>query len=337
MKDADGFVFDKWNDGSRPVREVVEFAEAASDPASEGFIPECDRIAVFDMDGTILSENNPGDIEWSLYLHRVMCDPGFHPSEEQRALAAEMIEVIRTGVKPPGFTERKNRCNAKAFAGMGMGEYARYSKEFMDGPSSTFDGAKRRQMFYLPMLQLMEYLETKGFRVFICSATEVLNVRMTLDGIVDVPENQILGTEYMIEASNQNGADGLSYTMGTGEEMVYTDRIIMIASGMNKVVKLAQSIGKRPVMAFGNGAGDYSMLEYVSGNTRHPTKCFMVLADDSEREYGDAERAAPIREHALERGWHPISMRDDFRTIYGDGIRPRYKRSSDVFEGDWSI
>ena len=323
--------FSLWVSGSEPVRELQKYVESVTSKDSGCFIPEEDRIAVFDMDGTILSENNPGDIEWVMYLRRVLNDPSYTPSEEQKRMAEEMIEAIRTGVKKPGFTERKNNCNAKAFSGMTVSEYRQYVERFLSGPSGTFEGAARKNLFYLPMVQIIEYLKSKGFTVFVCSATESLNVRTTLSGAVDIPPNQIIGTDYLLVASRQGEKDGLDYILGKDEELVYTDKVLMVASGLNKVVKLIQSIGKRPVLAFGNGTGDYSMLTFVSENPEYRSMSFMLLADDSVRDYGNPERTVPLRKHAEEMGWPVISVKNDFRTIYGNGIKPRYKDISGFF------
>ena len=331
------FVFDRWTESSAPIEEIRKFAEAASDPGSEGYIPKKDRIAVFDMDGTILSENNPGDMEWALYLHRVLCDPGYRATQEQKELAEEMIQVIRTGVKPPGFTGRKNRCNAEAFDGMTVGQYIAYIKDFISQPSSTYEGARRRDLFYLPMVQLMDYLEECGFTVFICSATEILNVRTTVEGIIDIPMHQIIGTEYLITASGQGETDGMQYVMDWNDDLIYTSRIQLVASGMNKVIKLIQGIGQCPVMAFGNGSGDYSMLTYVSQNPFYRGKCFMLLADDDERDYGDPQTAGELGRQSEERGWSVISMKKDFRTIYKEGVKPKYRDISEVFSSGKAI
>ncbi len=325
------FVFDRWTEGSAPIEEIRKFAEAASDPGSEGYIPKKDRIAVFDMDGTILSENNPGDMEWALYLHRIYSDPGYRATQEQKDLAEEMVQVIRTGIKPPGFTARKNRCNAEAFDGMTVGQYVAYIKDFISRPSDTYDGARRRDLFYLPMVQLMEYLAACGFTVFICSATEIINVRTTIEGIIDIPMHQVIGTEYLITASGQGDADGMSYVMDWNDDLIYTSRIQLVASGMNKVIKLIQGIGQCPAIAFGNGSGDFSMLTYVSQNPFYKGKCFMLLADDDVRDYGKPETAAKLREQAEEMGWSVISMKEDFKTIYREGIKPKFRDIGEVF------
>ena len=91
------------------------------------------------------------------------------------------------------------------------------------------------------------------------------------------------------------------------------------------------------MIAFGNGSGDYSMLTYVSSNPAHKGKCFMLIADDSERDYGSVERTASVRAHAEEEGWTIISMKDDFERIYDGCVRPRYKDIGELFDSGRKI
>ena len=80
-------------------------------------------------------------------------------------------------------------------------------------------------------------------------------------------------------------------------------------------------IGKKPVLAFGNSSGDSGMLEFTLQNNKYRAESFFVICDDVERELGNLKRAESDRNLALKRGWNPISMRNDFKTIYGDNVK----------------
>ena len=88
----------------------------------------------------------------------------------------------------------------------------------------------------------------------------------------------------------------------------------------HKVLSIAEEIGKIPVLAFGNSTGDFSMMEYVLKNNKYNSKGFMVLCDDNVRENGDLEKASRIKEVSDANGYSTISMKDDWKTIYGDGV-----------------
>jgi hypothetical protein len=46
----------------------------------------------------------------------------------------------------------------------------------------------------------------------------------------------------------------------------------------------------------------------------------MLIADDEDRDHANREKALKLAVEWRENGYHVISMRDDFKTIYGDGV-----------------
>jgi len=88
----------------------------------------------------------------------------------------------------------------------------------------------------------------------------------------------------------------------------------------NKVLQIAQEIGKVPVLSFGNSGGDCAMHNYCLGNTNHKTLAFMLIADDDARDHANRAKALQLGEQWREAGYIVISMHDDFKTIYGDGV-----------------
>ena len=92
---------------------------------------------------------------------------------------------------------------------------------------------------------------------------------------------------------------------------------------MNKVSAIVREIGARPVLAFGNSTGDSSMAAYATRGNPRRALAFMLCCDDVERENGNPEKAAKMRALCEANGWVPVSMRDDWKTIYGDGVTRR--------------
>ena len=93
----------------------------------------------------------------------------------------------------------------------------------------------------------------------------------------------------------------------------------------NKIFSIFTEIGKRPVLAFGNSMGDSGMLEFNLQNDKYRTMSFYVLCDDTERELGNLAKAEKYEKFAKERGWTTISMKKDFKTIYGDNVKREAK------------
>ena len=90
---------------------------------------------------------------------------------------------------------------------------------------------------------------------------------------------------------------------------------------MNKVSVIAQEIGKQPVLGFGNSSGDTSMLNYTVYGNKYKSAAFFVICDDLTREFGNTAKAESCRKLAKENGWLAISMKDDWKTIYGDNVK----------------
>ena len=90
---------------------------------------------------------------------------------------------------------------------------------------------------------------------------------------------------------------------------------------MNKVSVMAREIGKQPVLAFGNSSGDFSMYNYTATNPNYKTIVFSLLCDDTEREFGKPASAEKMLKNCEKYGWVPVSMRDEWKTIYGDRVQ----------------
>ena len=105
-----------------------------------------------------------------------------------------------------------------------------------------------------------------------------------------------------------------------GDDVVLGGEFIVKNLKMNKVTVILQEIGKQPVLSFGNSTGDASMAEFVTSNNPYPSMAFMLCCDDEVRENGSASKAEKMEKLCAEYDWVPVSMKDDFATIYGDGV-----------------
>lgn len=178
----------------------------------------------------------------------------------------------------------------------------------------------RGEAWYKPMVEVVEYLQANGFDVYVVTATERNIVRAIVADALDIDPSHVIGTEYGYTATGQGDeADG-DYTFQPGDEVVFDGSYEGENAKMNKVDAIVREIGKQPVLAFGNSSGDAAMLAYTLSDNAYPSAAFMVLADDEEREYGDAESAAEKLESWEKSGFTVFSMHDDFATIYGDGV-----------------
>ena len=285
-------------------------------------MPPANRIAVFDMDGTFLCERAPVYMDYMLLLHRVQGDPGYTPTDEMRALCADIRASADEGI-PLADADRaykKNDALAESFAGMTFDEFHAYVADFMaNQPVEGFSGMTYGESFYKPMLEVISYLQTNGFDVYVVTASEREVVRAVVEPL-GIDASHVIGSDWAYAATHQGSEEGLDYTYEKADDLLIAGYYLGETGKTNKVIAIQREIGKQPVLAFGNSSGDFAMLNYALDNDEHPSAAFLVVADDVEREYGNAEKAADMRAKAAEAGWTAISMRDDWAAIYGDGV-----------------
>ena len=315
-----------WTANSVPKKALIDYIETISKPGDD-FIPVKDRIAVFDLDGTLVCETDPNYLDYNVYVQRVLEDPDYkdRATEQQIAVANEILEVNKTGVVPSGLDVRHQVAYMEAFGGMTLAEYDKYIRDFLDQPAPGYNGMKRGEAFYKPMLEVIKYLQAYDFTVYIVSGTDRLQVRTAIAGMIDIPERQVIGSDGTIVASGQEktddlNADNLSYVYKPDDTLMRGGAFIVKNLKMNKVAVIAQEIGRQPVLSFGNSSGDASMAEYVISNNPYKSLAFMLLADDLVRENGNQKKADSMKASCEKNGWIAVSMKDDWTTIYGDGV-----------------
>ena len=131
---------------------------------------------------------------------------------------------------------------------------------------------------------------------------------------------QVIGSDETLVSSNQGDEDGLNYVFDENDQLVLGGEFLIKNLKMNKVAVIAQEIGVQPVLSFGNSTGDSSMAEYVTTNNPYKSLAFMLCCDDLERENGNTEKANKMLALCEEYDWVPISMKNDWTTIYGPGV-----------------
>lgn len=129
-----------------------------------------------------------------------------------------------------------------------------------------------------------------------------------------------IGTEYGYTATNQGDAADADYTFQSSDSIVFDGNYYGENAKTSKVDAIVREIGQQPVLSFGNSSADLAMAVYTISNNQYRSAAYMVLADDADREYGNAESAAQNAASYLDMGIGVFSMRDDFETIYGEGV-----------------
>ena len=313
--------FKSWND-CEALKALKDYVEDVTNPNSANYIPVEDRIATFDMDGTFVGELYPTYFEYNLLEYRVLDDPDYRDRapEDVKEAAQSIRDFVRQGTPLPDHFDMVHAyAAAKAYAGMTLAEFDAYVKAYATKPANGFSGMTYGQSFYRPMLEVFNYLKDNGFTYYVVSGSDRFICRALTESI-GIEPNRVIGMDVRLTASNQGLEAGVDFTMGKNEDLKRTSELIIKNLKTNKVLQISQEIGKVPVLSFGNSGGDCAMHNYALSNTKYRSEAFMLIADDEARDHANRDKALALGEKWQQQGYHVISMRDDFKTIYGEGV-----------------
>lgn len=302
---------------------LQDYVKDVTNPNSPNFIKAEDRIATFDMDGTFVGELYPSYFEYNLLEYRVLDDPAYKniAPDDVKKTAQDIRDFVRDDKKLPDHFDMKHAyAAAKAYSGMTLAEFDAYVKAYAAKPANGFSGMTYGESFYKPMLEVFEYLTDNGFTYYVVSGSDRFICRALVESI-GIEPNRVIGMDVKLMSSSQGTEAGVDYTMSQKEDLVRTDELIIKNLKTNKVLQISQEIGKVPVLSFGNSSGDCAMHNYCMSNQKYRTAAFMLVADDDVRDHADLAEGAKREAKWREAGYHVISMKNDFKTIYGDGVK----------------
>lgn len=311
--------FKYWSENSPALSRLKAFVTNVTNPQSEGYVPAEERVAVFDLDGTLVCETAPSYFEWMMYLHRVFSDPTYTPTAKQIADAQVIKQAVYARNVPGEMMWTEAIAQNEVFAGLTPEQYKQYVKDFLKAPVEGMQGLQWGEAVYLPMAEVVGYLVANGFTTYVISGSERQVTREYCDGVLSFGRNHIIGSDIYTRATAQGEKEGWDYTFKPTDEVLRGEMYVKNLK-MNKVSAIVREIGIKPILAFGNSSGDFSMFEYTTSKNPRPSMAMCVLADDINRERGNLDKAAKMKANCQAKSWVTISMRDDFATIYGDGV-----------------
>ena len=309
-----------WSEDSPTVQQILSLVSSMTEETSDAYLPEEDRIAVFDFDGTLFGERFPTYFDNFLFLHRVLDDETFQAPADIKEYAQELRTALENGTEEPESPRSTAQMAAECFAGMTVEEYRAYVRDFMAIPAWGFENMTYGQGYFKPMTALVEYLAGRGFKIFVSSGSERAMVRELMSGTLDkwIPSERVIGSTFSLTATGQGDTSGRSYSFTPDDQVLMEGNLVTKNQKANKVFSIVDEIGKAPVLVFGNSSGDLSMAEYC---LQHGGSAFMLLCDDLERDYGDLKTADKFKKTCQESGFHTVSMKEEFTSIYGDEVK----------------
>ena len=296
-----------WNEGPAKAR-IVAFVEAVTTVGGRDFVAPADRIAVFDNDGTLWSEQ-PMYFQLAFALDRVKALAPKHPEWKTRqpfkaALEGDMKTLAAAGEH--GLLE----IVAASHAGLTTDEFADVVRYWLATARHPRFGRPYTELTFAPMVELLAYLRANGFATWIVSGGGVEFLRAFAAEAYGVPPQQVVGSSLELKYELRGGRPVL----------VQQPKVAFIDDKAGKPVGIQKAIGKRPIAAFGNSDGDFQMLEWT---TSAPGARLGVIVrhDDAAREYA-YDRKSPFGrlarglDEAATRNWVVVSMKDDWRAIH---------------------
>ncbi|MCG6875260.1 MAG: haloacid dehalogenase-like hydrolase [Betaproteobacteria bacterium] len=297
-----------WNDGSAK-EAIVSFVRATTTQGSPRFVPPAERIATFDNDGTLWSEQ-PLYFQLLFALDRVKALAPQHPewkTEEPFAslLKGDVSKALAGGEK--AIVE----IIMATHAGMTTEQFEQIVKDWVATAKHPKTGRLFTQMVYQPMLEVLAYLRANGFKTFIVSGGGIEFMRPWTERVYGIPPEQVVGSSIKTKYEMRGGKPVL----------VRLPEIDFIDDKTGKPVGINSHIGRRPVAAFGNSDGDRQMLEWTQGGGG-ARLMMLVHHDDAAREwaYGPKSKIGTFSDslmaEANKQGWLVISMKNDWKRIF---------------------
>lgn len=295
---------DLWQKGEIKT-SIVQFVEEIVDELGSYYLPPEDRIATFDMDGTILLEKPQYvvfDFAERQLLKRIEGDASLKNVQPYKAVVEKDLSYFS---HDPYAENSLYAILLYATDGFTDAQYnAALAKYFAQVKDKRF-GLSYDRLVYAPVVQLIDYLKAHQFTVYICSGSDPQFTRgFALEAAHITPENVIGTTVLTTWDRERKDADFVRQ-----HEFVKP-----INDKEGKPVNIRNKIGRVPVFALGNSGGDFHMLEY-SKAAAHSIQ-LIVNHDDSEREYQYKDEE--MRTMCRENGWHEISMKKDFKVVFAE-------------------
>ncbi|MBO9202869.1 MULTISPECIES: HAD family hydrolase [Niastella] len=292
-----------WNDG--PLKKsIIAYIKSVSDTASHSFIPVIDRIATFDNDGTLWAERPYVQALFVQYRVRRMVkdNPALANKQPFKAVLEKDAAYFENGGEKAvmgliaamhtGMTEDKFELAVHDF--FAYATYPRWNVPI-------------KEIIYEPQLELLQYLRSNGFTIFICTGGTVEFVRGISYQLYDIPKYQVIGTTFKYQYNDST------------KSVIRETAINQVNDKEGKPVSIQARIGQPPVFACGNegGEGDIAMLNFCQGS-RYPSYQLLVNHDDSTREFYYQERSNASLNAAAKNNWHVISMKNDWKKVFAE-------------------
>ena len=296
-----------WNEGGAK-RSIFDFVQRVTAPGGKDFVPEPERVAAFDNDGTLWAEQ-PFYFQLVFALDRVKALAPKHPEWKEKepfksVLAGDLKSVLAAG------EHALVELIMATHAGTTTEEFEQVVKDWIVSAKHPRFNRPYTECVYQPMLELLVYLRANGFKTYIVSGGGIEFMRPWVERVYGIPPEQVVGSTIKVKYELRDGRPVLARL----------PEINFIDDKAGKPVGIHYHIGRRPIAAFGNSDGDFQMLEWTTGGSG-PRLGLIVHHDDAEREWAYDRKSSIGKldrglDEAPKRGWVVVSMKRDWKFIF---------------------
>jgi phosphoserine phosphatase len=296
-----------WNDGAAR-RAITAFVERVTREGGPDFVPPAERVAVFDNDGTLWSEQ-PIYVQLAFAIERVKELAPAHPewkTQQPFRAALENDSKALAAAGEHGIVELVMATHA----GMTTDEFSATVRDWLGKARHPRLDRPYTELVFQPMLELLAHLRANDFQTWIVSGGGVEFVRVFAEEVYGIPPEQVIGSSIQTEFQMRDGRPVL----------VRLPKIAFIDDKAGKPVGIHQFIGRRPIAAFGNSDGDLQMLQWTT-LAQGPRFGLLVHHTDAKREWA-YDRKSPIGrldtglDEATRSGWTVVDMKRDWRVVF---------------------
>jgi hypothetical protein len=293
---------------SSSKQSIIDFVNEVTNEASPNYVKPEDRIATFDNDGTLWSEQ-PYYFQLQFALDRVKALAPEHPEWKDNPLFQAVMDNDIKKVLSFGEHGLLELVMA-THAGMTTTEFEQIIKKWISTAKHPKTNKLYKEMVFQPMLELLDFLRSNGFKTYIVSGGGIEFMRPWTEEVYSIPPEQVVGSSIKV----------IYELTDTGPVLRKLPELDFIDDKEGKPVAIHKFIGKRPIAAFGNSDGDLQMLQWIAGGNG---KSLMVYIHhtDTEREWAyDREshigRLDKGLDEANEKRWTVVDMKNDWKVIY---------------------
>jgi hypothetical protein len=296
-----------WQDGAAK-RAIVDFVQRVTTPGGKDFVPEPERIATFDNDGTLWAEQ-PIYFQLAFAFDRIKALAPQHPEwQEQEPFKSFLAGNLKGALA--GSDKALMQLVMVSHAGMTTEEFAQSVKDWVSTAKHPRFHRPYTECVYQPMLDVLTYLRVNGFKTYIVSGGDAAFMRAWTEQVYGIPPEQVVGSTIKTKFEMRDGTPVL----------MRLPEVDFINDHVGKPVGINTFIGRRPIFAFGNSDGDQQMLQWTAVGSG-PRFMGLVHHTDAEREWaydrtshiGQLDKAL---DESLTRGWTVVNIQRDWKTIF---------------------